>query len=472
MKRHLRLSSLEAFAGLLLLARGADAACGGTAVIDGDDGTGAAGGSSSTTSSSTSTSASSGSGGATSHCLDPQPVVVAGQDTGYDVCAGGQYRRRAINSCPFTGVGSSECCGDCPPGFFCAGDFECSCIEACSTDADCGAGQICLCTEPGGVCTSAECTSSAACGPGQDCTSWDTSAGCYFLQFSCTSPLDTCNGDLDCAPGGCYVGPGGTRSCGDAGCAIGRPFLVASEERIAASRARVDWCDDLGARPTREEASWWLRVAAMEHASVAAFARFAAQLLALGAPPRLVADSYRAMADEIRHAQAAYALATPLGATPLGPDTLAIEGALPAESDVEELVRLVIREGCVGETVAALEAAEARPRDARAAATLQTVASDEAEHALLAWRSLRWALDAHREAARPALRREIAELEREVAQPAPISVRPSAHGLASDAERAVLRREALTRAVLPCLVALAGPRGVAASLESRAAQSV
>ena len=45
----------------------------------------------------------------------------------------------------------------------------------------------------------------------------------------------------------------------------------------------------------------WLEIARMEHASIAAFARFALQLLAVGAPPDLILAGQRAMADETNH---------------------------------------------------------------------------------------------------------------------------------------------------------------------------
>ena len=46
--------------------------------------------------------------------------------------------------------------------------------------------------------------------------------------------------------------------------------------------------------------AWWAEIAALEHASVASFARFTLQLLSLGAPPELLADVGQASADEIR----------------------------------------------------------------------------------------------------------------------------------------------------------------------------
>ncbi len=54
----------------------------------------------------------------------------------------------------------------------------------------------------------------------------------------------------------------------------------------------------------------WLRNALMEHASIAAFARFTLELLAVGAPADLIRDSNAAASDETRHAELCFALAS------------------------------------------------------------------------------------------------------------------------------------------------------------------
>lgn len=94
----------------------------------------------------------------------------------------------------------------------------------------------------------------------------------------------------------------------------------------------------------------------MEHASVAAFARFTLELLALGAPASLVDAASSAMADEVRHARSCFGLATYYSGAVVGPGPLPVGGAL---TDVELLhtVELAVLEGCIGETSAALEAA-------------------------------------------------------------------------------------------------------------------
>jgi hypothetical protein len=135
----------------------------------------------------------------------------------------------------------------------------------------------------------------------------------------------------------------------------------------------------------------------MEHASIAAFARFTLQLLALGAPPELVADATRAMADETRHARLCFGLASRYAGHDVGPGPLDVGGALGAVT-LLDVVELVVDEGCVGETAAALEAAW----DAETAAdpverdVLSVIAEDEARHAALAVQFVAWA--AHRDA--------------------------------------------------------------------------
>src|SRR5690606_30590986 len=82
------------------------------------------------------------------------------------------------------------------------------------------------------------------------------------------------------------------------------------------------------------------------------------QLLHLGAPASLVAETQKAMADETRHARDCFALAQRYLGYAVGPGALPMHQALQ-ETTLEEIVRLTVREGCIGATCAALEAAEA-----------------------------------------------------------------------------------------------------------------
>jgi len=495
-----RLASIDTFAGALLVALGVQlqAGCGGNVTVEGTAGTGAEGGggsggagssstngtgagnaTSSTGTTGTTTSSSSnvgGAGGGSGDCVNPMPYLVNGKDVGIDVCAGGQLRRRAAIECPTNYPDTNPCCGECPAGTVCddGGEWACSCVAACTSDSQCAPDQLCLCGEAAGMCTSASCKTGADCGTGGECTSWDPTMGCYYIQFACTTPNDTCGGDLDCsaAPNSyCTVQPDGHRECVQGGCAIGRPFLVEGEARTAPLARRNDWCQaDLSPSllgmndAVRDElATAWEHAARMEHASIAAFARFSLQLLSLGAPAGLIERTNSALVDETRHARAAFALASAYRGRRLGPGPLSADGALDGGNDVASIVRLVIREGCAGETIAAVEAgeAEANAKDPVVRALLAGIANDESEHAELAWRTVRWALATFGGEVQLAIRSEIAILQAEL-HGARHDARPRSsrdevllhHGVVTSELRQAMREVVLRRAVLPCLKAL------------------
>ncbi|MCR4302308.1 MAG: hypothetical protein NUV51_11910, partial [Sulfuricaulis sp.] len=100
-------------------------------------------------------------------------------------------------------------------------------------------------------------------------------------------------------------------------------------------------------------ADYWLVAARMEHAAVGAFARFVLQLLAFGAPADLVEASQRAMVDETRHAKICFALTSVYAGCDVSPDKLSLNNAFD-ESSPREVLEAVIREGCIGECLAAL----------------------------------------------------------------------------------------------------------------------
>ncbi len=182
-------------------------------------------------------------------------------------------------------------------------------------------------------------------------------------------------------------------------CGTGRPFTVDGIARVAPSQARGDWAaasalavPALDARTRAVLAEAWTREARFEHASIASFARLALELLAVAAPGELVRDAQRAMGDEIRHAELCFALAGAYAGAPVGPGPLPCAGAL-ARVTLAEVAAAAVREGCVGETVAALAAADARDaaEDPAVRDALTLLAADEAEHAAMAWRLVAWA---------------------------------------------------------------------------------
>jgi hypothetical protein len=207
----------------------------------------------------------------------------------------------------------------------------------------------------------------------------------------------------------CVTQPGVGGSCG-------RPFLVAGSARLAPlCDVAGDWAYRTAPETTHSPdarqklAEHWAEMGRMEHASVAAFARFTLELLSLGAPAELVVASQQALGDEIEHARLCFGLASAYAGRALGPGALSVDGALEARS-FETIVVTAIHEACIGETLAALEAeAElARATDPEVRRVLERIARDEARHAELGYRFLRWALDR----AEPEQRRHfIAELD-------------------------------------------------------------
>lgn len=195
---------------------------------------------------------------------------------------------------------------------------------------------------------------------------------------------------------------------------VGRPFLVDGKARVAGAGHDPSWSTaieiELGTVPAAVRhrlAARWTETALGEHASIASFARFQLQLLQVGAPADLVADTTRAMADEIQHARDAFAIASALAGEVRAPGPMDVAGLRP--EDLRDILRAVVREGCIAETIAAAQVSEAAARcSTPALATLlSSTADDERRHAALAWRFVRWALTQHPEHA-DVLREEVA----------------------------------------------------------------
>jgi hypothetical protein len=291
---------------------------------------------------------------------------------------------------------------------YCYAPQAATCVSGCVTDEDCGSAMMCVCGHPesptGGVCQPATCSTDAECGSNSLCASYQGS--CSGAGFSCQSAQDECFAASDCPTP--TVGTD-AKTCARAGdhraceyCVVGRPFLVEAKLRVAPLSASVDWLS-AKLRPRlahltlaeREALSaHWAMLGQMEHASIAAFARFQLQLLALGAPPALVEACTRAMADETEHTRICFDVASAYAARPIGPGKLDITGSLSLTS-LEHVVDLVIAEGCFGETSATLEAMDAAEvaTDPVIATIYAQIAADEQRHATLAFQFMRWALE-------------------------------------------------------------------------------
>jgi hypothetical protein len=390
----------------------------------------------------------------------------------------------------------TDCSG---PHAFCGGDDGApQCVLGCVTDADCGAGQVCACGPDIGECRPASCSTDADCADGALCGSYEDNPFCGSVAFACQTPRDQCSGDLDCDFGGaCTIEysyrttdasterfPADHRSCAATLCFVGRPFLIAGHPRLAPSAVRGDWyrerVDDRAPAAAADPAlraavaRGWLDQGLMEHASVAAFARFTLQLLSLGAPAGLVAASASAMGDEIRHARDCFALARRHLDHDVGPASLPLSGALDA-MDLSAIVLGTLREGCIGETVAAAEAAEALQhcQDPAARAVLSRIAVEEGRHAELAWRFVAWALQVGPpsllDQVRDAFATELTapNAARAVELPSP-DRELARHGLLTVPLRAALRERVLSAIVSPCAEVLLAQAGAVPAVCARA----
>jgi hypothetical protein len=128
--------------------------------------------------------------------------------------------------------------------------------------------------------------------------------------------------------------------------------------------------------------AWLARAAALEAASIPAFAQMARELEAHGAPAALVARARAAMADEARHFRITRQLARAYGSE--------VERPRPAPVAVRSVVDMAIEniaEGCVNETFAALLALwqSTHASDERVRMAMAGIAEDEIRHAQLSW---------------------------------------------------------------------------------------
>ncbi|WP_437526189.1 ferritin-like domain-containing protein [Sorangium sp. So ce726] len=278
---------------------------------------------------------------------------------------------------------------------------------------------------------------------------------------------------------------------------LGRPFTLEGHRVTAAPRlAEAGWLArgqasgaggqqpslaDLTDEERETLADGWLRSALEEHASVASFARFALELMALGAPSSLVEAAHIAALDEVGHARLGFSLATAYRGAPVGPAAFPMPPAVPIAADLAALARAAAEEGCVGETVAAVIAAEQRVRaeDPAVRAALEVIAEDEARHAELAWLTVAWAIGAGGEPVRRAVAEVFEAAAASLGRPLPPGAEPgggravalAAHGHLDGAEARALQGAALAQVVLPCARALGLWRPAAAAGVARPAAS-
>jgi len=130
-----------------------------------------------------------------------------------------------------------------------------------------------------------------------------------------------------------------------------------------------------------------------EHASVASFARHTLQLMTMGAPPSLLIGSQEAALDEIRHAKMCYGIANSFLGAHIQPSIFDVDDSVKTISN-DEIIRSVIIEGCIGETIAAVQAQLGAhyAKEPIVKGILENIAVDESNHAQLAWNTVKWAI--------------------------------------------------------------------------------
>jgi hypothetical protein len=200
----------------------------------------------------------------------------------------------------------------------------------------------------------------------------------------------------------------------------GRAYLVDHRPRVAAPRRGPDtgtWAggarpdlDGLTARDRAKLAQAWAGDALQEHASVASFSRASLALLAAGAPAELIESTHRAALDEVLHARLCFTLASAYAGEVITPSPFPLEGKVQVSASLADIAESTVLEGCVGETISAVIAAEqlAHAVDPAVRAALARIAADEARHAELAWRTAAWAVRAGGTPARAAFEQALA----------------------------------------------------------------
>jgi len=246
--------------------------------------------------------------------------------------------------------------------------------------------------------------STMSCPPGKD-----VKPEMLFLNGECGVEIDDVDSDgtlkplggdtASDAPACCYtVMVTDSDPLGE--CAVGRPY----HEGSVALRAPVRSATPAGIASARALA--WERAGADEHASVAAFTRLALQLMAHGAPSELLRDVHRAALDEIGHAERCWSVARRLGASAVSADRFPFTEPVAVDVTLARLAADAVREGCLGETLGAhlaAVAAELAP-EPEIRAELAAIAAEEAEHAVLSFRIVSWALRAGGSAVQAAVR--------------------------------------------------------------------
>lgn len=207
-------------------------------------------------------------------------------------------------------------------------------------------------------------------------------------------------------------------------------------------------------------AAQWRENGRTEHASVAAFARLTLDLMALGAPPALIAAGNRDALDEIRHAELCFSLARALdgksespGAFPEAQRARTLGGGRTlslAALAVDSLVDGALHEGVSARVIARLAR---RCEEPQIRAVLKEIAADEGRHAAHGWDVVEWCLAEGGSAVAEALRGAVQALPRSMRSELPAAAedggweRFGIHGHGLEAEEFASTRADLVRRV-------------------------
>lgn len=307
-------------------------------------------------------------------------------------------------------------------------------------------------------------------GPPTEVLCWEIDGPCPTLQDA-SNALGPCGPDfnywIEKWIDGPFSAPNGA-CCYEVeaypGCGVGRPYLEDDAPVLASLVVSPDWPGAPGEMPSdlsdalrAELADAWAHDAAHEHASVASFARVALELMAVGAPPELIAAAHRAARDEVEHARLCFALASRFRGEAVGPGPLPLGDSVPLSTSLAALAAATVIEGCIGETlaVAVARAQLETATDPEVRAALATIVEDESRHAELAWSTVAWALRTGGDEVRRAVEEAFAHAAQRrlevVTTDTPIL---SAYGRLNAQAAEAVQRQTLAEVILPCASSL------------------
>jgi hypothetical protein len=236
------------------------------------------------------------------------------------------------------------------------------------------------------------------------------------------------------------------------GACCGRPLWIDGQMQVAESQYSGQ-----GQAICAESGRYWAKVALLEHASIASFARCSLELMQWGAPLHLLAATQRAGEQEVDHAELSLALAERLLGERITVGGLKLGNSLPLSASRLEFAEAVLREGAIGESLSVLDAAArlANAGDRQTRMTLERILKDESAHAELAWDILKWLVQED-PSLLPQLRVVMAEerAKGRRAEPSPV---PPRFGLIDAATQQRVFEEAWEAVLLPAFEELALP---------------